>query len=432
MAASRDRKSRQTRQKRQRKPNQPVFSREESASRRATERIIGRSQAAALGGDHSQSTFERHVALLGDSRLARLDNTLHRAMIFRQLQRDYGNRYVQRLIDHISRKRAEPVQGKLTVGPAGDKYEQEADLVAKEVMGSVSSTGQEGAQRQQPEEEELVQGKAVAQRQGLEDEEELLQGKSLTRRAQIPLEGGEVGADMESDIRQAKGGGRALPENLRSSMEGALGADFSGVRVHTGPEADDLNDSMGARAFTTGQDIFLKREEYNPGSSAGQELLAHEVTHVVQQNSDVLERHEIQREFNLSDTEKGLLTEENLAALTVDDCLTDRTWFSLVHGYCSEVEDNAENLQFLQDVGDWKGNQNNKLAQLIVEKYIEAGSPREVNIDGPTKDELIAAVTEAEENPVAGDVFDAAYGKIRHLVETDVLPRFKANIVDYV
>ena len=55
------------------------------------------------------------------------------------------------------------------------------------------------------------------------------------------------------------------------------------VRVHTGPEADTLNDSMSARAFTTGQDIFLKRGEYDPRSTAGQELLAHELTHVVQQ-----------------------------------------------------------------------------------------------------------------------------------------------------
>ena len=70
--------------------------------------------------DYSRSAFEYHAALLGDNRSSQLSSTLERAMIVRQLQRDYGNRYVQRLVDHISRKRAEGVQTKLTVGPAGD------------------------------------------------------------------------------------------------------------------------------------------------------------------------------------------------------------------------------------------------------------------------------------------------------------------------
>ncbi len=65
-----------------------------------------------------------------------------------------------------------------------------------------------------------------------------------------------------------------------------MGADFSGVRVHTGGQADTLNRNLSARAFTTGQDIFFKQGEYSPGSSGGRELLAHELTHVVQQNGD--------------------------------------------------------------------------------------------------------------------------------------------------
>jgi hypothetical protein len=69
-------------------------------------------------------------------------------------------------------------------------------------------------------------------------------------------------------------------------MEPAMGADFSGVRVHTGGQADALNHHLSARAFTTGQDIFFKQGEYSPGSSGGRELLAHELTHVVQQNGD--------------------------------------------------------------------------------------------------------------------------------------------------
>ena len=219
-----------------------------------------------------------------------------RATLARQLQGDYGNRYVQRLVNHISQMPAEAVQPKLTVGPAGDRYEQEADRVAKQVMAAASLSGQGAAQRQgaleeeelqmkplaqrQPIEEEELQMKPVAQRQPIEEEE--LQMKPVAQR-QVPLEGGDVDREVENTIQQAKGGGQALPEILRSSMEGAFGADFSGVRVHTGPEADTLNDSMSARAFTTGQDIFLKRGEYDPHSTASKELLAHELTHVVQQ-----------------------------------------------------------------------------------------------------------------------------------------------------
>nr|MCM0593799.1 DUF4157 domain-containing protein [Gloeotrichia echinulata DEX184] len=64
----------------------------------------------------------------------------------------------------------------------------------------------------------------------------------------------------------------------------AFGADFSGVKVHTDGQSDQLNRSIQARAFTTGQDVFFRQGEYNPGSRGGQELIAHELTHVVQQN----------------------------------------------------------------------------------------------------------------------------------------------------
>jgi hypothetical protein len=64
-----------------------------------------------------------------------------------------------------------------------------------------------------------------------------------------------------------------------------MGHDFSGVRVHASPEADSLNQDLSARAFTTGQDIFFKQGEYKPASSEGQELIAHELTHVVQQST---------------------------------------------------------------------------------------------------------------------------------------------------
>ena len=77
-----------------------------------------------------------------------------------------------------------------------------------------------------------------------------------------------------------------MDSGAREQMEPTFGADFSGVRVHADTEADTLNRAVSARAFTTGQDIFFREGEYNPGSSSGRELLAHELTHVVQQNSN--------------------------------------------------------------------------------------------------------------------------------------------------
>ena len=458
-----------------------------------------------LQSDFSQRTFERHAALLADPRLSRRMYASQRSAIVMQLQRDYGNRYVQRLVKHNSLKVADAVQTKLKVGPAGDKFEQEADRVAKHVMSSIASSGPETAQRQEEEEEELqmmpvlqrqeeeeelqmqpvlqrqeeeeelqmqpvlqrqeeeeeelqmqpvlqrqeeeelqmqpvlqrqeeeeelqmmpvlqrqeeeeeelqmkpvlqrqeeeeeelqmkpvpqrqeeeeelqmmpvlqrqeeeeelqmmpvaqrqeeeeelqmmpvlqrqeeeeelqmkpvpqrqeeeelqmkpvaqrqeeeeelqmkpvaqrqeeeeeLQMKPVAQRQEEEEElqmkpvaqrqeeEEELQMKTVTQR-RVGLEGGDLEPGVEQTIHAAGGGGQPLPANLRRSMEGAFGGDFSGVKVHTGVESDSLNDSLSSRAFTTGRNIFFRQGDYTPESSSGKELIAHELTHVVQQN----------------------------------------------------------------------------------------------------------------------------------------------------
>jgi hypothetical protein len=104
---------------------------------------------------------------------------------------------------------------------------------------------------------------------------------------------GEPAHDMsaiERSIDVARGGGHAMDHGIRTRMEGAFGADFSGVRIHTDNHADALNRSLSARAFATGRDVFFRQGEYNPGSSSGRELLAHELTHVVQQNGDGIHR----------------------------------------------------------------------------------------------------------------------------------------------
>ncbi len=97
----------------------------------------------------------------------------------------------------------------------------------------------------------------------------------------------EVVPEVENAIQGAHGRGEALDKAMRTNMETAFGADFSHVRVHTDVEADQLNQTLNARAFTTGQDIFFRDGEYNPGDVRGRRLLAHELTHVVQQTGGV-------------------------------------------------------------------------------------------------------------------------------------------------
>lgn len=88
---------------------------------------------------------------------------------------------------------------------------------------------------------------------------------------------------VERAIDTQAGSGSAMDHTTRQSMEGAFGADFSGVRIHNDSEADTLNSELSARAFTRGNDIFFSAGQYSPTTGDGQRLLAHELTHVAQQ-----------------------------------------------------------------------------------------------------------------------------------------------------
>lgn len=90
-------------------------------------------------------------------------------------------------------------------------------------------------------------------------------------------------------IHRARSGGQALDGAVQAQMGDAMGHDFGGVRVHTDGEAHALNEQLNAKAFTTGPDIFFRGGAYSPQSSAGQELIAHELTHVVQQASGAVD-----------------------------------------------------------------------------------------------------------------------------------------------
>ena len=116
-------------------------------------------------------------------------------------------------------------------------------------------------------------------------------------RASLPgsPEGGTLDSQSHSQIDSARGTGSSLDAGVGAQVGSALGADFSDVKVHTDEKADALNRSLSARAFTTGSDIFFSRGAYQPGSYGGKQLLAHELTHVVQQGGAKLNRLQTKR-----------------------------------------------------------------------------------------------------------------------------------------
>ena len=160
------------------------------------------------------------------------------------------------------------VQPKLTLGQPNDKYEREADKVAVRVV----------EQMNRPE------ASPPAPREGM--------GTTVgevRRKLAGPVgsdRGVAVSSDLEAQIDSARGGGKALDPALQQSMGRVMGADLSGVRVHADARSDRLNQTLQAKAFTTGRDVFFKRGAYQPGSREGQELIAHELTHTMQQNRE--------------------------------------------------------------------------------------------------------------------------------------------------
>ena len=235
--------------------------------------------------------------------------------------------------------RSTGTQAKLTIGQPNDKYEQEADRVADQVMAMPDPKPQRQpeaeeeeeetlqtkpladqitplVQRQEEppdEEEEPVQAKfkdgemlhrmcsgceeETAQRQPTEEEEEELQAKFADEHVQRQQDEEEdhvqaketsgrapqVSSGIESRINNMKGGGQPLDPATSAFFEPRFGHNFSHVRVHSDSAAADTAKSINARAFTLGNHVVMGSGEYQPNSQSGKRLLGHELTHVKQQ-----------------------------------------------------------------------------------------------------------------------------------------------------
>jgi hypothetical protein len=201
------------------------------------------------------------------------------------------------------------IQTKLSVGAAGDSYEREADAVAAKIVRALQSAGPVGAAGG-AEESGRVQraaGTQSAAGQPVESVTPVQRVQRIQRAAHIGAAGGDVDSDTERMIQSA-GSGSPMPDTARSSMETAFGADFGAVRVHSGPRASELNERIQAKAFTTGNNIFFRDGLPDASSSSGQELLAHELTHTIQQGGGKIQRSPqlIQRNGVLHMDENGV------------------------------------------------------------------------------------------------------------------------------
>jgi hypothetical protein len=156
-------------------------------------------------------------------------------------------------------KQLSAVQKKsLAISEPGDADEKEADEVAKKVMSGESAE---------------IHGS----------------GGTINRKGEGSF---ETTPEFQSKLEGSKGGGQSLDDSTKGEMESKMGADFSGVKIHTGNEANTMSESINAKAFTHGQDIYFNQNH----SPANKELLAHELVHTVQQSEGKvqpkIQRHE--------------------------------------------------------------------------------------------------------------------------------------------
>lgn len=216
-------------------------------------------------------------------------------------------------------------QAKLSIGRPNDPYEKEADAVADKVVGgnnnaapAVQAKDISSIQRlATPDEEKMPstndgrmeEDRAIQEKAepGPKDEEDLVQKMDEPDEKDKPIQekpeekeelqaksetGGGTAApsNLSAKLSQSRGKGEPLPKPVRTEMEQGIGADFSGVRIHRDSESEGMNKGLHAQAFTHGTDVYFNAGKFNPENTDGKRLLAHELTHVVQQGGDRISR----------------------------------------------------------------------------------------------------------------------------------------------
>ncbi|MDB5086627.1 MAG: hypothetical protein JWR09_621, partial [Mucilaginibacter sp.] len=175
-----------------------------------------------------------------------------------------------------------PIQLKLSVGAPDDPLEYEADAMADKVMRMPETS--------------FIQRKSACSCSDYDDEHVRLKplASQVTPFIQAKGDGaGAVSDSVSNRIQSSMGGGQQLDGGTKSFMESRFGADFSDVKIHNGGESAELNQSLNAKAFTVSNNIYFNSGQYQPQTDSGKHLLAHELTHVVQQGGEQLYKKDL-------------------------------------------------------------------------------------------------------------------------------------------
>jgi Domain of unknown function (DUF4157) len=165
---------------------------------------------------------------------------------------------------------------KISINKPNDQYEQEADAVAEKIVQMPAFP----PNKIKPSTSMIAQS---IQRKCIACEEEEKNKTGMVMRKEAEMGNLHVPPSFNHFLQASKGTGSSLPPATRSFMENAFSTDFSKVQVHTDTLSADMNKSIYARAFTIGSDIYFNHGQYLPGTETGKKLIAHELTHVVQQ-----------------------------------------------------------------------------------------------------------------------------------------------------
>jgi hypothetical protein len=178
-------------------------------------------------------------------------------------------------------QRAEQVQASLNVSSPHDPAEKEAEVTAKRIvrMPEPGQPGTHGGNTQRHFESPYIARFADS-------------GVAARREPGSILRKAEGSANVTADVQNTRTAGSPLPGEVRRFMEPRFGADFANVRIHTDERAARLNTQLNARAFATGNHIFFARDRFQPGTRDGKELIAHELTHTLQQGAAVQRQEE--------------------------------------------------------------------------------------------------------------------------------------------
>ena len=192
--------------------------------------------------------------------------------------------------EYEDREREDRVQTKLTISHPDDPYEREADQIAEHFArdpGSVATYGQ-GPARDQADVQRACDEcniDAITSEESEEDkaQEESEEPSEVSPKREAGVAPPRVACGLDSGFASARADARPLPRHIRQEMERGFGQDFGSVRIHVGHYSSAMCRAIRAKAFTYRRDIYFNAGQFNPATTGGRKLLAHELTHVVQQ-----------------------------------------------------------------------------------------------------------------------------------------------------